>query len=180
MRFIQEYLNLPYLKIDNSHFGRSTVNFEKIEGGLYLSAVPDECLACVDSRLIPDTPPQLVQKQVDALINEINKSAPFKVIEREEPPEWRRKQTKYKAEALPARHPLIKRMAKAVKDATGKDAVIAGFPGMTITTAALEQGIPSVVCGPGSLMQAHTADEWIDTEQIVKACRIYTALMTDM
>ena len=30
-------------------------NFEKIEGGLYLSAVPDRCLCCVDSRLIPET-----------------------------------------------------------------------------------------------------------------------------
>lgn len=55
--FIQEYLKLPYLQVENPYFGKCTVNFEKIEGGLYLSAVPDYCLVCIDTRLIPETPP---------------------------------------------------------------------------------------------------------------------------
>ena len=32
-----------------------------------------------------------------------------------------------------------------------------------------EAGIPAVCFGPGSMAQAHTADEWIDIEQI-RAC----------
>ncbi|TWT63886.1 M20 family metallopeptidase [Rubinisphaera italica] len=34
-------------------------------------------------------------------------------------------------------------------------------------------GVPSVVFGPGSIAQAHTADEWIEIEQLRQACEIY-------
>ena len=32
-----------------------------------------------------------------------------------------------------------------------------------------EAGIPAVVCGPGSIEQAHQPDEWIAVEQIAAA-----------
>jgi acetylornithine deacetylase len=33
-------------------------------------------------------------------------------------------------------------------------------------------GVPSVVVGPGSIAQAHTADEWIDLDQVDQAANI--------
>ena len=33
-------------------------------------------------------------------------------------------------------------------------------------------GIPSVVFGPGDIAQAHTADEWIELEQLERARRL--------
>ena len=53
-RFITEYLKLPYLHGENPYFGKCTVNFEKINGGLFDSTVPDYCMACLDTRLIPE------------------------------------------------------------------------------------------------------------------------------
>jgi acetylornithine deacetylase len=34
-----------------------------------------------------------------------------------------------------------------------------------------DAGIPTVICGPGSIEQAHQADEWIAREQLDQACR---------
>jgi acetylornithine deacetylase len=34
-------------------------------------------------------------------------------------------------------------------------------------------GVPTVVFGPGSIAQAHTADEWIALDQVEKAAEIY-------
>jgi len=37
-------------------------------------------------------------------------------------------------------------------------------------------GIPSVVCGPGDIAQAHTADEWIAVSEIERCCAFLTRL----
>jgi acetylornithine deacetylase len=38
-------------------------------------------------------------------------------------------------------------------------------------------GVPSVVFGPGSIAQAHTADEWIDLAQVEAAVDALVALV---
>jgi acetylornithine deacetylase/succinyl-diaminopimelate desuccinylase-like protein len=42
---------------------------------------------------------------------------------------------------------------------------------------AAEGGIPSVAAGPGSIAQAHTADEWIDLDQVDKAADILCGMV---
>lgn len=37
-------------------------------------------------------------------------------------------------------------------------------------------GIPTVVFGPGSITEAHTEDEWIETEELIKAIEIYSII----
>jgi acetylornithine deacetylase len=37
--------------------------------------------------------------------------------------------------------------------------------------------VPSVVFGPGSIAQAHTADEWIDLDQVDKAADILCGMV---
>ena len=38
-------------------------------------------------------------------------------------------------------------------------------------------GIPSIVLGPGDVRQAHSADEWVEIEQVKLAARIYETLL---
>lgn len=62
---------------------------------------------------------------------------------------------------LPAQHPL----ADAVRQATGSNAagkVSYGTEGGLYQRA----GIPTIVCGPGHIAQAHQPDEWIAQEQL--------------
>jgi acetylornithine deacetylase/succinyl-diaminopimelate desuccinylase-like protein len=38
-------------------------------------------------------------------------------------------------------------------------------------------GIPSIILGPGSIEQAHTADEFVEIEQVEKAFVAYRQIM---
>ena len=178
--FIEEYLKLPYLQVENQYFGKCTVNFEKIEGGLYLSAVPDYCLVCIDTRLIPETPPDMVMKEVYELMDRMNREQGIAVNETDQPKTWRVDKGYSPAAFIPPEHELVKRSEKAVKRATGEKGFLSGCPGATLAGVMITRGTPSIICGPGSIAQAHTDDEWVLVEQLPKAARIYAALMDEM
>ena len=36
-----------------------------------------------------------------------------------------------------------------------------------------EAGIPSVLCGPGDIAYAHSADEWVPVAELVQAAETY-------
>ena len=178
--FINVFQKLPYLQIENPYFGKCTLNFERIEGGLYLSAVPDSCIASLDSRLIPETPPELVQKQVDELMERMNSEDGINIREVDPPKGWREINAKQKAESIAPDHEFTMRVSEAVRSATGNNAVISGCPAVTIAMVLIKMGIPAIICGPGSIAQAHTEDEFVGIDQLIKAARIYTALMAGM
>ena len=178
--FITEYLKLPYLQVENPWFGKCTVNFEKIDGGLYLSAVPDRCVSCLDSRIIPDTPPEMVQAQLDDLMERMNRDYGINIGETTEPEGWRVTSAKKKAEFIPADHPLTLRAARAFRLANKREAVIGGCPAVTIAMVLIEMGIPAIIFGPGSISKAHTADEYVPLDDLAQAARAYTAMMAEM
>ncbi|MHB9029536.1 MAG: M20 family metallopeptidase [Candidatus Latescibacterota bacterium] len=178
--FITEFLKLPYLTVSNPIFGNCTCNFERIEGGLYLASVPDRCTICLDSRLIPETPPELVQEQVDALIARLERERGISVREAEQPKGWRDRSARLKAEHISPDHPFACRISGAFRHALGREPVIGGCPGVAFPMIMIERGTPSVLCGPGYVAQAHTADEWVEIGQIREAARIYTTLMAGM
>ena len=171
---------MPYLKKENPIWGKSTINFEKIDGGLYLSAVPDRCQACIDSRLIPETPPGIVREEIKELMIRLNSEYNIKVREVVPPKSWRPSGNYETCNCITPDHALTKMVAKAISTVTGKDAVIAGCPGATLAGQMIKRSTPAVICGPGSIEQAHTEDEWVDVKQIPCAARIYSILMAEM
>ena len=44
----------------------------------------------------------------------------------------------------------------------------------------VEKGIPTIICGPGSLDQAHTIDEYVEKDQIRLAEQYYMAMIMDL
>ena len=41
-------------------------------------------------------------------------------------------------------------------------------------------GIPTVICGPGDLAQAHGPDEFVDVQEVIDAVSIYEFIARDM
>jgi len=180
-RFITEYLKLPYSRENNPYFGMPTINFERIEAGKYFEAtVPDRCLICIDSRLIPETPPERVWKEYEELAERLKRDEDIDVRVVDPPKAWRPRSGQATAAYIPADHPLTQRVIEAYTDATGRDPVIAALPGATFAGVMIRRGTPSIICGPGSIEQAHTEDEWVEIAQLPEAARIYTRLMAAM
>lgn len=178
--FIREFLKLPYLEAENPWFGKCTVNFEKIEGGNYLSAVPDRCIACLDTRFIPETPPEMVRGQIAELMERLNRENGINIREVDPPKEWRPSGTSVAAAYISPDHPLVERARNACRNVTGTEGILSGCPAATIAGLMIRRGTPAIILGPGSIAQAHTDDEWVEVAQIPKAARIYAEMMAEM
>jgi succinyl-diaminopimelate desuccinylase len=67
-------------------------------------------------------------------------------------------------------------MIRGVKQATKGAPRYGGVPGSTDgTILRMELGIPIVTCGPGDRLIPHQVDEFVTTDQVVEAAKIYAA-----
>jgi succinyl-diaminopimelate desuccinylase len=67
-------------------------------------------------------------------------------------------------------------MVRGVKQATRRTAKYGGVPGSTDgTILRMELGIPIVTCGPGDRPIPHQVDEFVSTDQVAEAAKIYAA-----
>jgi succinyl-diaminopimelate desuccinylase len=71
---------------------------------------------------------------------------------------------------------LVQAMIRGVKQATKRAPRYGGVPGSTDgTILRMELGIPIVTCGPGDRLIPHQVDEFVSTDQVVEAAKIYVA-----
>ncbi|HEX3726913.1 MAG TPA: M20 family metallopeptidase [Pirellulales bacterium] len=140
--------------------GSPTLSVGTIAGGLSVNTVPDLCTIEIDRRLIPGEDPHAAYRDVIAFVAVATGDDPAIV---HEPP--------FIASAGlddDANGPLAAHMAAAAR-AVGLDSRAVGVPYGTNAAAIAAAGVPSIVFGPGSIDQAHTADEWISLEQLSAA-----------
>jgi acetylornithine deacetylase/succinyl-diaminopimelate desuccinylase len=65
----------------------------------------------------------------------------------------------------------------AVQAATGIRPELVGFTGITDARFYINEAlIPTVICGPGSLTVAHTADESVAVDELVAGARAYARM----
>lgn len=153
--------------------GRPTVNAALIEGGSAPNVVPDRCVIDIDRRLIPgETDPEAVLDAFRALAADIRREH-AEVDVRVEIREWT------DAAEAPADSSIAAAIRVAVHAELGAIPSDVGFTGITDARFYInDAAIPTVIFGPGSLTVAHTADEWIDIEDLIAAARIYARVFT--
>jgi acetylornithine deacetylase ArgE len=147
----------------DARLGTPTLSVGRIEGGTSVNTVPDFCIIEVDRRLLPGEDPLQAHRDFEQFLR--GQSAlgfPFTCE-----PVWL---------ACPALNPtgsekITHRLATAIDSLRGSHDVRAVPFGTDASTIA-EAGIPAVVFGPGDIAQAHTADEWIDLEEVEHAAEI--------
>lgn len=71
----------------------------------------------------------------------------------------------------------IAQVAHGICRAIKASAQVLGAPYGTDASKLSRIGIPSVVIGPGSIVQAHTADEWVEVRQVEQAAEVYQRIM---
>jgi acetylornithine deacetylase len=134
-----------------------------IRGGVSVNTVPDRCTIEIDRRLAPQEDADRARQH---LIDYLAREAGLDFVEHD-PPALR---------GLPLsdahNQPLADRLAAVVRE-SGVNCRKVGVPYATDGAFLASTGVPTVIFGPGSIAQAHTADEWIALEQVKQAAEIY-------
>jgi succinyl-diaminopimelate desuccinylase len=148
--------------------GRPTVNAAQIEGGSAPNVVPDLCSVEIDRRTIPGerdqaaviAPFEAVAERIRADHPEVDLSFELKL--------W------LEAAETASDSAIANVCREAVRAETGAEPADAGFTGITDARYYINQrNIPTVLLGPGSLAAAHTADEFVETADLVTAARVF-------
>jgi acetylornithine deacetylase len=144
--------------------GSPTACVTTIHGGTGANTVPDRTVIDIDRRLSPDELPQTAYDELVALTSKCDDLASCRL---EHHPPW------MQSHGLTNRsnQRWAERVLGAAR-ATGIESNVIGVPYGTNAASIAVAGIPTVVFGPGSIAQAHTADEWIAVDELQWAVEV--------
>src|SRR5262249_32079687 len=145
--------------------GPATWSVGKVSGGAAVNIIPEKCLIEVDRRLLPGESGPSALAEVDAIIAEIQAARPNLRIERECPFGY------VGGMATSPSDPLVQALDAACATVRGESKLVGAAYGTNASKFA-EVGVPCVVFGPGYIQQAHTADEFVDLDQVAAAVDI--------
>lgn len=154
--------------------GPATMTVTKLAGGLLQNTVPAEAVLLVDRRLIPGETHSDCDAQLQLMLT--------KLAERR--PGLRADEPRVVVATVPSQtgldQPVVLSALQASSRVRGTDAVAAGFNGGCDMSKLVGAGVPTVICGPGSLAQAHGPDEYVDAQQVLDAVTIYELIIRDL
>jgi acetylornithine deacetylase len=151
--------------------GRPSVCVSTIRGGVAINTVPERATIEIDRRLAPGERPEVAYR---ALIQHIGTSVDVGRCEiRHDPPFMQ----SMGLSDVSNRH-VADRLASVVRD-EGRACEIVGVPFGTDAAAISAAGVPTVVFGPGSIEQAHTADEFISIDELQLATEVFYWIARD-
>jgi acetylornithine deacetylase len=167
---LQEYSS--YLRKQNTDkfLGKPSLNVGLIVGGDNACSVPDICKIDIDRRIISSENYETFIDELEKICHGIQKeipdfrysiSSPFLNI---------------KPLDTSLNSPIMIAMKKASDDILGFHTIKA-FPG---STDAPNYNCEAVICGPGSLQQCHSLNEYIDIEEIKNAVNIYISSIINL
>ncbi|MBS0500209.1 MAG: acetylornithine deacetylase [Burkholderiaceae bacterium] len=142
----------------------STITTNLIAGGIAANTVPESCTFSFDFRHLPGHGAEDIQADVR------------RYVDQQLLPRMRREYAGARIDiecgasvaALDAsEQAAITTLVRALTDDRGVRKVAYGTEAGQFTQA----GIPAVLCGPGSIEQAHKADEWVELEQLAQCDR---------
>ena len=151
--------------------GPATISVGVIKGGVQVNLVPDECSIEIDRRLLPGERAADVLSFYQGLLNDLEVKHPGFDAVMEDPP-------LLVDEALdtPASEAVVQQ-ASAVLASMGLNGEPCGVPFGSDASKLSRAGIPTIVFGPGSIDQAHGADEWVELAQVEQAVEFYRGMI---
>lgn len=144
--------------------GASTLNVGVIRGGSRPNIVPDCAEAEIDIRITPDLAAaggarRLLQELID------DHALPVSIIDVHENPPME----------TPPSHPMVQRLL-AVDPRTR----LAGAPWFSDAAHLAKGGVPAICLGPGSIDQAHTADEFIEAAELTRGAEFFATFIGNL
>jgi acetylornithine deacetylase/succinyl-diaminopimelate desuccinylase-like protein len=158
---LDKVLGKYFTTINDPVLGHPTFSIGTVRGGAKFNIVPDHAEAVIDLRLLPS---QWKECEAAAVFELMRETCPGLTIERVGG-----------SEALDTDpgHPLIAKLVEA----GGRPAGAAWFCDAAIFSA---KGIPAVAVGPGSIVQAHTEDEYIEADALEQGVEFFKKFLLSL
>ncbi len=150
--------NAAWPRINDPVLGVPTINIGKITGGVKPNMVPDRCEVWLDCRTVPPLDLATLQPQIETLAHKVASRVTINADHAPGEPY-----------SLAKDHPFVQIVMEAAQCATPH--VYTAFTEASIYHHALH--LPVVILGPGSIEQAHTADEYVSRAELEGAVGIY-------
>lgn len=142
-----------------------------IRGGVQVNMVPDYCELEVDRRTLPGENKESVYVEFHRRIGKVRDQDSTLAYEITEPT-WL-----IAPNDISPQEPVVEALRRAHLAVNHRDPGIHAFPA---GTDAPYMGFPTVICGPGSIAQAHTTCEFVELEEVVGAAKIYLYAVLDL
>jgi acetylornithine deacetylase/succinyl-diaminopimelate desuccinylase-like protein len=140
-------------KASDPVLGSPTVSVGTISGGSKTNIVPDICEASVDMRTIPGQDVTVLERMLRERVPDIELETTGSLPLHTDPD-----------------HPLISKLCEC-----GAQRV--GAPWFCDAAVFAAQGCPAVAVGPGSIAQAHTADEFIAVDDLERGAKFFLTFL---
>ena len=151
--------------------GHGRFNPGVIRGGVQANMVPDLCELEVDRRTLPGETKEKVYTELHSYLAPLLQGDPEFQYEITEPT-WL-----IPYNDVSPHEPVVQSLLAAYKEVMGRPTAVTSF---AAGSDAPHMGFPTIICGPGSLAQAHTTLEFISVEQLIKAVKMYLWVALDL
>jgi succinyl-diaminopimelate desuccinylase len=147
--------------------GNPTMNIGLIQGGVKVNVVPDACEARIDMRTVKGQTPEGLLDIMNKRLETAGLSDHAKVEYIHGKPAV---VTPYESEIVTISVDIVNRITGVEQKPT------AATYGTDCSVLQPKIGIINVICGPGSIEQAHQPNEFIDVEQLVQSVDVYLGI----
>ena len=158
-----EYEESLFDRAPHPLLGWGSIHAGTISGGAAPSVYPERCEVVVERRTLPRESPEAVMRELAAVVAGLGEEARSGAA--------LRMTLARPGTEVPEESPLVRGLLEAVA-ASGRDPVIEGMTAWVDAAFLNQSGTPAVCFGPGSIAQAHSADEWIVIDEIEACARI--------
>jgi succinyl-diaminopimelate desuccinylase len=152
--------------VEHPVLGGPTINVGTISGGAKVNIVPASCAIEVDRRTVPGETVESVRASIDEAIALTR--ARFPAIDAHV--ELLFNSNPFEVDVNSA---VVQTVARSVAEATGSVPKIVGFRGASDARFLFEAGADVVLCGPGQIELAHTANESIQLVELERGAIAY-------
>jgi acetylornithine deacetylase/succinyl-diaminopimelate desuccinylase-like protein len=160
---------IPDLTARHELTGTARCSINVIRGGTASNIIPQSCEIEIDRRIVPGESQASVREDFQEAMRAIGRRHPAL--------EWKMEESFL----VPPLSPVTDSpLHAAVHRALVRLSLPAEASGATYCTHAgllSAEGVPTLVIGPGDIAQAHTADEWIDLDELPRAVELYAEIM---
>ncbi len=176
MLWLEEKMNrlIEEGRIDNRfHPAHSSIHIGLVNGGIAPNVIADKAHFFWDLRTIP-------MDRTETILEE------FETFCRQREQELKSKFEQFKIKTVENHPPVVHLDTKETDDIVGLIKRISGNSSLSTVAYGAEagqfaaEGFQSVICGPGSIKQAHRADEFIDKKELHKGVQMIHKLIAEL